>query len=150
MFTFFTRLYTKYTSVTFHTFTRSVILLSRDSTTLSTLSGNSASFGDMRMILWRREFIIFTALDVIVARSLYHHATSHIILRAPLSVSGPRTSLPSPEVVIHVSFYNIKLFCFITSTCMYPPLLTAHATAIIYLSRLIVCSWSITLSAWLY
>ena len=32
MLTFFTRLYTKYSSVTFHTFTRSVILLSRDST----------------------------------------------------------------------------------------------------------------------
>ena len=35
---------------------------------------------------------------VIVARSLYHHATSHIILRAPLSVSCLRTSLPSPDL----------------------------------------------------
>ena len=29
--------------------------------------------------------------SVIVAHLLYHHATSHIILRAPLSVSGLRT-----------------------------------------------------------
>ena len=30
--------------------------------------------------------------------SLYHHATFHIILRTPLSVSGLRTSLPSPDL----------------------------------------------------
>ena len=35
---------------------------------------------------------------VIVARSLYHHATSHIILRAPFPFPVYGQALPSPDL----------------------------------------------------